>query len=75
MSGLFGMIASDAARSFPERSGAVFGTLVFGVGIGAVVVPAAMGWLASAGGLRLAMLVPPALMSVVVMAYLVPWSR
>jgi len=53
----------------------VFGVLVFGVGIGALVVPAAMGWVAMAGGLRLAMLVPPALMLVVVIAYVLPWSK
>ena len=75
MSGVFGMVATDAARYFPERSGAVFGVLVFGVGIGALVVPAAMGWVAMAAGLRLAMLIPPALMVVVVIAYLLPWSK
>jgi len=75
MSGMFGMVATDAARYFPERSGAVFGVLVFGVGIGALVVPAAMGWVAMAGGLRLAMLIPPALMVVVVIAYALPWSK
>lgn len=75
MSGMFGMVVTDAARYFPERSGAVFGLLVFGVGIGALVIPAAMGWVAMAGGLRLAMLIPPALMLVVVIAYLLPWSK
>jgi len=75
MSGMFGMVATDAARYFPERSGAVFGLLVFGVGIGALVIPAAMGWVATVGDLRLAMLIPPALMLVVVIAYVLPWSR
>ena len=75
MSGMFGMVVTDAARYFPERSGAVFGLLVFGVGIGALVIPATMGWVAMAGGLRLAMLIPPALMLVVVIAYLLPWSK
>lgn len=75
MSGMFGMVATDAARYFPERSGAVFGLLVFGVGIGALLVPAAMGWVAMSGGLRMAMLVPPALMAVVVIAYVLPWSK
>jgi len=75
MSGMFGMVATDASRYFPDRSGAVFGLLVFGVGIGALVVPAAMGWVATVGDLRLAMLIPPALMSVVVIAYLLPWSE
>jgi len=74
MSGMFGMVATDAARAFPERSGAVFGVLVFGVGLGALVTPAAMGSITSTGGLRLAMLVPPALMGIVTLTYLLPWS-
>jgi fucose permease len=74
MSGMFGMVATDAAHAFPERSGAVFGVLVFGVGLGALITPAAMGWASSAGSLRLAMLIPPALMALVVLAYVLPWT-
>ncbi len=75
MSGLFGMVVTDGAERYPERTGALFGLLITGVGAGAMVVPAAMGWIASAAGLRTAMLIPPALMAAVAVAYLVPLSR
>jgi fucose permease len=75
MSGVFGLVAADAARRFPEKSGAVFGILTAGVGVGALLIPAAMGLLASASDLRLAMLAPAALMGTVALVYVVPWSR
>ncbi len=75
MSGVFALVATDAARYFPEKSGAVFGILTAGVGVGAMLFPAAMGLLASAADLRLAMLVPPVLMGTVALVYALPWSR
>ncbi len=75
MSGVFGLVATDAARYFPDKSGAVFGILTAGVGIGALIIPAAMGALASSADLRLAMLVPPVLMGCVALVYALPWSR
>jgi fucose permease len=75
MAGVFGLVATDAARYFPEKSGAVFGILTAGVGVGAMLVPAAMGLLASAADLRMAMLVPAVLMAIVALIYVVPWSR
>jgi len=75
MAGVFGLVATDAARYFPEKSGAVFGILTAGVGVGAMLVPAAMGLLASAADLRMAMLVPAVLMAIVALVYVVPWSR
>ena len=75
MAGVFGLVATDAARYFPEKSGAVFGILTAGVGLGAMLVPAAMGLLASAADLRMAMLVPAVLMAIVALIYVVPWSR
>jgi FHS family glucose/mannose:H+ symporter-like MFS transporter len=75
MSGVFGMVATDASRHFPGSMSAVFGFLMVGVGVGALVVPAAMGWIATVAGLRAAMLLPPVLMAAVLAAYVVPWSR
>jgi sugar phosphate permease len=75
MAGVFGLVATDAARYFPEKSGAVFGILTAGVGLGAMLVHAAMGLLASAADLRMAMLVPAVLMAIVALIYVVPWSR
>jgi fucose permease len=75
MSGVFGLVATDAARYFPNKSGAVFGILTAGVGIGALLMPAAMGVLASAADLRMAMLVPAVLMGMVAAVYVLPWSR
>jgi len=43
--------------------------------VGAMLVPAAMGLLASAADLRMAMLVPAVLMAIVALIYVVPWSR
>ncbi len=75
MSGIFALVAADAARCFPERSGAVFGILTTGVGIGSLLIPATMGLVASAIDLRMAMLVPAMLMGLVTMVYVLPWSR
>jgi fucose permease len=74
MSGVFGLVATDAARYFPDRSGAVFGILTAGVGIGALLMPAAMGLIASAADLRMAMLVPVVLMGTVAAVYVLPWG-
>jgi len=75
MSGVFGMVATDASRHFPDNMSAVFSFLMVGVGVGGLLVPAAMGWLAGTLGLRGAMLLPPALMAAVLATYLVPWSH
>ena len=42
MSGVFALVATDAARYFPEKSGAVFGIFTAGVGIGAMLFPAVL---------------------------------
>jgi FHS family glucose/mannose:H+ symporter-like MFS transporter len=75
MSGIFGMVATDASRHFPDSMSTVFSFLMAGVGVGALLVPAAMGWIATALGLRVAMLLPSVLMAAVLLAYLVPWSH
>lgn len=75
MSGVFGLVATDAARYFPQKSGAVFGILTAGVGIGVIAIPALMGVVASAADLRMAMLIPAVLMATVALVYVVPWSR
>ncbi len=75
MSGIFALVLVDASRHFPQRLGAIFGIIMAGVGFGSLVIPAAMGWLSEAAGLRTAMLVPVGLMGIVGIAYVVRWSQ
>jgi len=75
MSGIFALVLIDASRHFPQRLGAVFGIIMVGVGVGSLVVPAAMGWISEAAGFRAAMLVPAGLMTVVAASYLARWSQ
>ncbi len=75
MSGIFALVLVDASRHFPERLGPIFGIITAGVGVGSLIVPAAMGWIAEAAGLRLAMFVPVGLMGAVALAYLARWSQ
>lgn len=75
MSGVFGLVMTDAARHFPHHSGPVFGFMTAGVGAGALLVPALMGWVASFCGLRFAMLIPSVLMAAVAGSYLLVWRR
>lgn len=70
MSGIFGLVVTHAAHRFHERIGAVYGVMLTGVGVGPLLFPALMGGLAEAAGLRVAMLVPAALMSGVALIYL-----
>ncbi|NIR00559.1 MAG: hypothetical protein GTN78_10220, partial [Gemmatimonadales bacterium] len=70
MSGIFALVMTDAARRFPQRTGAAFGLVVAGVGVGALVIPAAMGLVAGVSDLRTAMLIPSALMLMVAGIYL-----
>jgi fucose permease len=53
----------------------VFGIIMAGVGVGSLVIPAAMGWISETAGFRAAMLVPAGLMSVVAASYLARWSQ
>jgi len=75
MSGIFALVLIDASRHFPQRLGAVFGIIMAGVGVGSLVIPAAMGWISETAGFRAAMLVPAGLMSVVAASYLARWSQ
>jgi fucose permease len=75
MSGVFALVLIDASRHFPERLGAVFGIIMVGVGVGSLLIPAAMGALSDAFGLRAAMLVPAGLMAIVAASYLARWSQ
>jgi len=75
MSGIFALVLTDAAQHFREHLGAAFGVIIAGVGLGALTVPAIMGWVAEAAGLRAAMFVPAGLMVVVAASYLARWSR
>jgi fucose permease len=75
MSGIFALVLVDASRSFPERIGSVFGIIMAGVGVGSLVIPAAMGWISEAAGMRAAMLVPAVLMGAVTLGYATRWSK
>lgn len=75
MSGVFALVLVDASRSFPRRVGSVFGIIMAGVGVGSLVIPALMGWMSEAAGLRPAMLIPTGLMGAVALSYLARWSR
>lgn len=75
MSGIFALVLVDASRNFPERIGSVFGIIMAGVGVGSLVIPAAMGWISEAAGMRAAMLVPAVLMGVVTLGYVTRWSK
>ncbi len=75
MSGIFALVLVDASRHFPERLGPAFGIITAGVGVGSLIIPAAMGWIAEAAGLRAAMFVPVGLMGAVALAYLARWSQ
>jgi len=75
MSGVFALVLIDASRHFQERLGAVYGIIMTGVGVGSLIIPAAMGWISEAAGLRAAMAVPIALMTLVAISYLARWSQ
>jgi hypothetical protein len=53
----------------------VFGIMMVGVGLGSLIIPAAMGWISAVAGLRVAMAVPAALLGAVALAYLARWSQ
>jgi len=75
MSGIFGLVMTDAAHRFPHRTGAAFGLVAAGVGVGSLTVPAAMGFVGGLGGLRMALLIPPGLMAAVAVIYVALWRR
>lgn len=75
MSGIFALVLGDASRHYPQRLGAVYGIITAGVGVGSLIVPAAMGTLIETSGLRTAMLVPVALMAAVTLVYIARWSQ
>jgi fucose permease len=69
MAGIFAVVMTDAAHRFPRHTATAFGILIAGVGLGALVPPALMGYIAGFAGLRMAMLVPVALMALVAIVY------
>jgi fucose permease len=75
MSGIFALVLVDASRHLPQRLGIVFGIIMTGVGIGSLIIPAAMGAIADAFGLRAAMLVPTGLLGIVTLVYVARWRR
>jgi FHS family glucose/mannose:H+ symporter-like MFS transporter len=75
MSGIFALVLADASRHYAQRLGAVYGIITAGVGIGSLVIPAAMGAVAEASSLQTAMLVPAGLMAAVTLAYAARWGQ
>jgi FHS family glucose/mannose:H+ symporter-like MFS transporter len=75
MSGIFALVLADASRHYPQRLGAVYGIITAGVGVGSLIVPAVMGALIGAAGLRAAMLVPVGLLAAVTLVYAARWSQ
>lgn len=62
LSGIFASILTAMGNHFPDRVATVFALIIASVGIGGMTFPAVMGVLGEAAGLRLAMLVPAALL-------------
>ncbi len=77
MSGIAPLTSTDCSRQFTRYRAAAFGLALSGIGLGNVLVPAAMGAIADAATLRHALLVPPGLLGAVAVAYLLrlPYVR
>jgi len=69
MSGINGLVLTDATHQFVSQRGAVFGLMCGGIGLGALIAPALMGAIAAAAGLRVALLLPPLLLASIGVIY------
>lgn len=69
-SGIFGMVLAHAAAELGRYLGAAYGVIVSGVAIGSLLFPPAMGWIAEASSLRVALIVPSALLAAQTVLYL-----
>jgi fucose permease len=69
-SGIFGMVLAHAAGELGRYLGAAYGVIVSGAAPGLLLFPPAMGWIADASSLRVALIVPPALLAGQALLYL-----
>jgi FHS family glucose/mannose:H+ symporter-like MFS transporter len=69
-SGIFGMVLAHAASELGKYLGAAYSVIVSGVAIGSLSFPPAMGWIAKASSMRLALIVPAALLAAQALLYL-----
>ena len=69
-SGIFGMVLTHAAAELGRYLGAAYGVIVSGVAVGSLVFPPAMGWIAAASSMRVALVVPAALLAAQAVLYL-----
>ena len=69
-SGVFGMVLAHAAAELGRYLGAAYGVIVSGVAVGSLVFPPAMGWIAQASSMRVALVIPAALLAVEAVLYL-----
>jgi FHS family glucose/mannose:H+ symporter-like MFS transporter len=76
-SGIFGMVLAHAAAELGRYLGAAYAVIVSGVAFGSLLFPPAMGWIAKASSMRVALIVPAILLAVQVLIYLpyIPKAR
>jgi FHS family glucose/mannose:H+ symporter-like MFS transporter len=69
-SGVFAMVLAHAAGELGQYLGAAYSIIISGIAAGALWFPPAMGWIAQATNMRIALLVPPAMLVMQVLLYL-----
>jgi fucose permease len=68
-SGVFAMVLAHAAAELGRYLGAAYGIIISGVAVGSLVFPPAMGWIAQATSMRIALVVPAALLAAQAVLY------
>ena len=69
-SGVFAMVLAHAAGELGQYLGAAYSIIISGIAAGSLWFPPAMGWIAQATSMRVALLVPPAMLVIQVLLYL-----
>lgn len=69
-SAIFAMVLAHAAAELGRYLGAAYGLIISGIAAGSFLFPPAMGWIADATSMRVALLVPGALLVVQALVYL-----
>jgi len=69
-SGVFAMVLAHAADELGRYLGAAYGIIISGVAVGSLVFPPAMGWIAQATSMRVALVIPAALLAAQTILYL-----
>jgi len=69
-SGIFAMVLAHAGKILGGHLGAAFGIIISGIAFGSMVIPAAMGWVAEAVGMRIALLMPAVALTAQVILYI-----